>query len=52
LRPPSLLHALHGLTASGGTVLVETYGVRTEDRDEPAIRVANPGGVYAHDECV
>jgi len=51
-NPLGLLHALHGLTASGGTVLVETYGVRTEDRDEPAIRGSNPGEVYAPDEFV
>jgi hypothetical protein len=43
---------LRGLTASGGTVLVETYGVRPQDRDGPAIRVSEPGEVYAHDEFV
>ena len=51
-NPLGLLHVLRGLTTSGGTVLVETYGVGTEDRDEPAIRGSNPGEVYPHDECV
>jgi len=36
----------------GGTVLVETYGVGPEDRNGPAIRVFEPGEVYARDEFV
>jgi tRNA (mo5U34)-methyltransferase len=51
-NPLGLLGVIRGLTASGGTVLVETYGVPTEDRDGPAIRVSEPGEVYAHDEFV
>jgi tRNA (mo5U34)-methyltransferase len=51
-NPLGLLRVLRGRTASGGTVLVETYGVRTEDRDETAIRGSNPGEVYARDEFV
>ena len=43
---------LHGRTVSGGTVLVETYGVGPEDRNGPAIRVSEPGEVYARDEFV
>jgi tRNA (mo5U34)-methyltransferase len=51
-NPLGLLRALRGRTASGGSVLVETYGVRPEDRDGPAIRVFEPGEVYARDEFV
>jgi tRNA (mo5U34)-methyltransferase len=51
-NPLGLLRVLRGRTARGGTVLVETYGVRPEDRDGPAIRVLEPGEVYAHDEFV
>ena len=51
-NPLGLLRVLRGRTASGGTVLVETYGVRPEDRDGPAIRVSEPGEVYARDEFV
>lgn len=51
-NPLGLLRVLRGRTASGGTVLIETYGVRPEDRDGPAIRVSEPGGVYARDEFV
>jgi hypothetical protein len=47
-----LLRVLHGRTVSGGTVLVETYGVGSEDRNGPAIRVSEPGEVYARDEFV
>jgi tRNA (mo5U34)-methyltransferase len=51
-NPLELLRVLRGRTASGGTVLVETYGVRPEDRDGPAIRVSEPDEVYARDEFV
>jgi tRNA (mo5U34)-methyltransferase len=51
-NPLGLLRVLRGRTVSGGTVLVETYGVRSEDRDGPAIRVLEPGEVYARDEFV
>jgi hypothetical protein len=37
---------------SGGAVLVETYGVGLEDRDGRAIRVSEPGKVYARDAFV
>jgi tRNA (mo5U34)-methyltransferase len=50
-NPLGLLRVLRGRTASGGSV-VETYGVRPEDRDGPAIRVSEPGEVYARDEFV
>jgi tRNA (mo5U34)-methyltransferase len=43
---------LRGRTVSGGTVPVETYGVGPEDRHGPAIRVSEPGEVYARDEFV
>jgi len=51
-NPLGLLRVLRGRTASGGIVLVETYGVRPADRDEGAIRVSRPGEVYARDEFV
>jgi tRNA (mo5U34)-methyltransferase len=51
-NPLGLLRVLRGRTASGGSVLVETYGVRPEDRDGPAIRVSEPGEVYARDDFV
>lgn len=51
-NPLGLLRVLRGLTVSGGTVLVETYGVGREDRNGPAIRVSEPGEVYARDEFV
>jgi tRNA (mo5U34)-methyltransferase len=51
-NPLGLLRVLRGRTASGGTVLVETYGVRPENRDGPSIRVSEPDEVYARDEFV
>jgi tRNA (mo5U34)-methyltransferase len=51
-NPLGLLRVLRGRTAKGGTVLVETYGIRPEDRDGPAIRVSSPDEVYARDEFV
>jgi tRNA (mo5U34)-methyltransferase len=51
-NPLGLLRVLRGRTVSGGSVLVETYGVRPEERDGPAIRVSEPGEVYARDEFV
>ncbi|HEY3946727.1 MAG TPA: DUF1698 domain-containing protein [Solirubrobacteraceae bacterium] len=51
-NPLGLLRVLRGRTVSGGMVLVETYGVGPEDRNDPAIRVSDPGEVYAGDEFV
>jgi tRNA (mo5U34)-methyltransferase len=51
-NPLGLLRVLRGRTVSGGTVLVETYGVSAEDRNGPAIRVFEPGEVYARDGFV
>ena len=51
-NPLGLLRVLRARTVRGGTVLVETYGVRPEERDGPAIRVSEPGEVYARDEFV
>jgi tRNA (mo5U34)-methyltransferase len=51
-NPLGLLRRLRGRVASGGTVLVEAYGVDAESRDGPAIRVAEPGEVYQRDEFV
>jgi len=50
--PLGLLRVLHGRTVDGGTVLLETYGVGPEDRRGPAIRVSEPGEVYARDDFV
>jgi len=51
-NPLGLLRVLRGRTVSGGTVLVETYGVSSGDRNGPAIRVSEPGQVYARDAFV
>ncbi len=51
-NPLGLLRVLRARTASGGSVLVEAYGVGPEHRDGPAIRVSEPGEVYARDEFV
>jgi tRNA (mo5U34)-methyltransferase len=51
-NPLGLLRVLHGRTASGGSVLVETYGVPAEERDRPGIRVSAPEEIYARDEFV
>jgi tRNA (mo5U34)-methyltransferase len=51
-NPLGLLRVLRGRTVSGGTVLVETYGVGPEDQNGPAIRVSEPGEVYARDDFV
>ena len=51
-NPLGLLRVLRARTVSGGTVLLETYGVGPEDRNGPAIRVSEPGEVYARDEFV
>jgi tRNA (mo5U34)-methyltransferase len=51
-NPLGLLRVLRGRTASGGSVLVETYGVRPEERDGPVIRVLAADEVYARDEFV
>ena len=51
-NPLGLLRVLRGRTVDGGTVLIETYGVGPEDRNGPAIRVSEPGEVYARDEFV
>jgi tRNA (mo5U34)-methyltransferase len=51
-NPLGLLRVLRGRTVDGGTVLVETYGVAPEDRNGSAIRVSEPGEVYARDDFV
>lgn len=51
-NPLGLLRILRGLTAPGGTVLVETYGISAEHRNGPSIRISEPGEVYAGDEFV
>ena len=51
-NPLGLLRVLRGRTVSGGIVLVETYGVGSDDRNDPVIRVCEPGEVYARDEFV
>jgi tRNA (mo5U34)-methyltransferase len=51
-NPLGLLRVLRGRTVDGGTVLIETYGVAPEDRNGPAIRVSEPGEIYARDDFV
>lgn len=51
-NPLGLLRVLRTRTVADGTVLVETYGTRAQHRDGPAIRVSNPGEVYAADDFV
>ena len=51
-NPLGLLRVLRGRTVSGGTVLIETYGLGPEQQDGAAIRVSRPGEVYARDEFV
>ena len=51
-NPLGLLRVLRGRTVDGGMVLVETYGVGPEDRNGPAIRISEPGEVYAGDDFV
>ena len=43
---------LRTVTATGGTVVMNNYGLRPEDRDGPTIRVSQPGAVYERDEFV
>jgi tRNA (mo5U34)-methyltransferase len=49
-NPLGLLRVLRSLTAAGGAVLVETYGVCADVEDGPVIRVARPGEVCAGDD--
>jgi tRNA (mo5U34)-methyltransferase len=51
-NPLGLLRALRAVSRDGGTVLIETYGLHPAELDGPAIRVSEPGEVYAHDEFV
>jgi hypothetical protein len=51
-NPLGLLRVLRGRTVSGGTVVVESYGLGAGDRNGPAIRVSEPGEVYSGDDFV
>jgi hypothetical protein len=52
-NPLGLLRVLRGRTVSGGTVLIETYGLGpAQQQDGAAIRVSRPGEVYDGDEFV
>jgi tRNA (mo5U34)-methyltransferase len=51
-NPLGLLRVLRGQTVSGGSVLIETYGVGPEHKDGASIRVSRPGEVYEGDEFV
>ncbi|MGI8904402.1 MAG: class I SAM-dependent methyltransferase [Solirubrobacteraceae bacterium] len=51
-NPLGLLRILRERTNSGGTVLLETYGLNPEDRNGPSIRVSEPGEVYPGDDFV
>ena len=50
--PLGLLRVLREQTAAGGSVLVETYGIRAEDRNGASIQVSEPGEVYTRDDFV
>jgi hypothetical protein len=50
-NPLGLLRVLRGRTVSGGSVLIETYGLGPGQHDG-AIRVSQPGEVYQRDEFV
>jgi SAM-dependent methyltransferase len=50
-NPLGLLRVLRGRTVTGGTVLIETYGV-PEQTDGASIRVSRPGEVYEDDQFV
>src|SRR5947209_7375992 len=51
-NPLGLLRVLRGRTVSGGTVLIETYGVGPEHKDGASIQVSRPGEVYKGDAFV
>jgi tRNA (mo5U34)-methyltransferase len=52
-NPLGLLRVLRGRTVSGGSVLIETYGLGPEQRDDGAVvHLSGPGEVYARDEFV
>jgi tRNA (mo5U34)-methyltransferase len=51
-NPLGLLRLLRARTAAGGTVLVETYGIKSAYRNGPAIMISGPGEVYAGDDFV
>ena len=51
-NPLGLLRLLRARTAAGGTVLVETYGIKSACRNGPAMRASGPGEVYAGDDFV
>jgi SAM-dependent methyltransferase len=50
--PLGLLKVLRRRLAEGGYVIAETYGVDTDPADGAALRVLEPGAVYARDEFV
>src|SRR5437899_5860373 len=50
-NPTALLRALADVLATGGEVVLETYGSRLT-ADSPAIEVHDPGDVYARDDFV
>jgi tRNA (mo5U34)-methyltransferase len=51
--PLGLLKVLRRRLATGGCAIAETYGVSSRELErEPAIRVVEPGEVYARDEFV
>jgi tRNA (mo5U34)-methyltransferase len=52
-NPLGLLRRLHDCLNDGGRVLVETHGLPGDDgAGQGAVRVPDPGEVYAHDEFV
>jgi tRNA (mo5U34)-methyltransferase len=50
--PLALLRVLRERTVRGGTVLVETYGVPSKDRDGAEVRPLEAGQVYSGDSFV
>jgi hypothetical protein len=50
--PLGLLRVLRRRLDTDGYVLLETYGVAEQEQDQAAIRVFQPGEVYARDAYV
>lgn len=51
-NPLGLLRVLRSVVSERGMVLIETCGLGPGERNDPAIRVSEPGELYEHDEFV